>query len=220
MVPSKHFAETIKSKGIASKVEVMPNGVDDDSVANISRKTSLPGKPIRFIWAGRFLREKRLLQTIRAFKKAGLDAELHIYGTGPLEKPAKSLARTLRVSDRVTFFGRVDRDQMMQAFADSDVVLQTSIGFETQGMTVFEAAAFGTPALCCDTRVASELKAGHYWVTDDESIEALASAMRQAHADIASGNAKRDSSDPGWLLQSRLTAKMVGIYTGLVQARR
>lgn len=220
LVPSKHFAETIKGKGIASKVEVMPNGVDDDSVANISRKTTLPGKPIRFIWAGRFLREKRLLQTIRAFKKAGLDAELHIYGTGPLEKPAKSLARTLRISDKVSFFGRVDRDQMMQAFADSDVVLQTSIGFETQGMTVFEAAAFGTPALCCDKRVASELKAGHYWVTDDESIEALAAAMRQAHTDISSGNAKRDSSDPGWLLQSRLTAKMVGIYTGLVQARR
>jgi hypothetical protein len=64
------------------------------------------------------------------------------------------------------------------------------------------------------------LKAGHYWVTDDESIEALAAAMRQAYSDIASGNAKRDSSDPGWLLQSRLTAKMVGIYTGLVQARR
>ncbi|NBU23431.1 MAG: glycosyltransferase [Actinobacteria bacterium] len=220
VVPSNHFAQTIKGKGIATKVEVMPNGVDDDAVANIRRQVSVPGKPIRFIWAGRFLREKRLLQTIRAFKKAGLDAELHIYGTGPLEKPARSLVRTLRISDKVSFFGRVERDQMMQAFADSDVVLQTSIGFETQGMTVFEAAAFGTPALCCDNRVASELKPGHYWVSADESIESLAQAMTQAHKDISSGNAKRDSSDPGWLLQSRLTAKMVGIYTGLIQARR
>jgi glycosyltransferase involved in cell wall biosynthesis len=220
LVPSNHFAKTIVDKGIAKKVEVMPNGVDDDIVANISRKTPVPNQKVRFIWAGRFLREKRLIQTIRAFNKADIDAELVIYGTGPLEKPARSLVKTLGLSSQVKFFGRVDREEMLQAFADADVVLQTSIGFETQGMTVFEAAAFGTPALCCDERVASELKSGHWWVPEDETIEGLAKALQQCHQDVLEGNNKRDSSDPGWLLQSRLTAKMIGLYTGLIQARR
>ena len=220
LVPSNHFAKTIVEKGIAHKVEVMPNGVDDDIVANIKRKTPVPNQKVRFIWAGRFLREKRLIQTIRAFNKADIDAELVIYGTGPLEKPARSLVKTLGLSSQVKFFGRVDREEMLQAFADADVVLQTSIGFETQGMTVFEAAAFGTPALCCDERVASELKPGHWWVPEDESIEGLAKALQQCHQDVLEGNNKRDSSDPGWLLQSRLTAKMIGLYTGLIQARR
>lgn len=220
LVPSNHFAKTIQDKGISHKVEVMPNGVDDDAVANIKRRTETPNPKVRFIWAGRFLREKRLTQTIRAFKKADIDAELMIYGTGPLEKPARSLVRTLGLSGQVKFFGRVDREEMLQAFADSDIVLQTSIGFETQGMTVFEAAAFGTPALCCDKRVASELKPGHWWVAEDESVEGLALEMRRAFQDVISGNNKRDNSDPGWLLQSRLTAKMIGLYTGLIQAKR
>jgi len=220
LVPSNHFAKTIEEKGIAHKIEVMPNGVDDDGVASIKRKTPLPNTKVRFIWAGRFQREKRLTQTIRAFKKADIDAELHIYGTGPLEKPSKSLARTLGLHNQVKFFGRVDREEMLQAFADSDIVLQTSIGFETQGMTVFEAAAFGTPALCCDKRVAGELKPGHSWVAEDESIEGLALEMRRAYEDVLSGNDKRDSSDPGWLLQSRLTSRMIGLYAGLIQSSR
>ena len=220
LVPSNHFAKTIVEKGIAHKVEVMPNGVDDDIVANIKRKTPVPNQKVRFIWAGRFLREKRLIQTIRAFNKADIDAELVIYGTGPLEKPARSLVKTLGLSSQVKFFGRVDREEMLQAFADADVVLQTSIGFETQGMTVFEAAAFGTPALCCDERVASELKPGHWWVPEDETIEGLAQSLKQCHQDVLKGNNKRDASDPGWLLQSRLTAKMIGLYTGLIQASR
>jgi glycosyltransferase involved in cell wall biosynthesis len=102
---------------------------------------------------------------------------------------------------------------MLQAFADADIVLQTSIGFETQGMTVFEAAAFGTPALCCDKRVAGELKPGHWWVTKDESIEALAESMKEAHADVLSGNGRRgDGEDTSWLLQSKLTERMIAIY--------
>jgi hypothetical protein len=68
--------------------------------------------------------------------------------------------------------------------------------------------------------VASELKPGHWWVPEDETIEGLAKALQQCHQDVLEGNNKRDSSDPGWLLQSRLTAKMIGLYTGLIQARR
>jgi 1,2-diacylglycerol 3-alpha-glucosyltransferase len=216
LVPSAHFAQTIKTKGISSNVQVMPNGVDDDIVSKITRTEPEPGSPIRFIWAGRFLREKRLLQTIRAFKRSSVEAELLIYGTGPLEKPARSLVRTLGLTSKVKFFGRVGREEMLQAFADSDVVLQTSIGFETQGMTVFEAAAFGTPALCCDERVASELKPGHYWVAPGDSIDSLADQMRIAVEEIKAGNNRRDTSDPGWLLQSRLTQKMIDTYQELI----
>jgi 1,2-diacylglycerol 3-alpha-glucosyltransferase len=217
MAPSHHFAKTIEENGIAKNVTVMLNGVDDEAVGHITRATPTPNKPVQFIWAGRFLREKRLLQTIRAFKKANLDAELVIYGTGPLETPAKSLVRTLRIGHKVSFHGRVDREAMLQAFANADVVLQTSIGFETQGMTVFEAAAFGTPALCCDARVAGELTPGHWWVTEDDTIEGLAKAMVQAHSDIQSGNNRRaDGEDNSWLLQSKLTERMHEIYQGLI----
>jgi 1,2-diacylglycerol 3-alpha-glucosyltransferase len=220
VAPSTHFAKTIVERGIAPHVEVMLNGVDDDAVRQLKRQTPVPNPKIQFIWAGRFLREKRLIQTIRAFHKADLDAELVIYGTGVLERPAKSLVRTLRLNHKVKFFGRVGREQMLQAFADADVVLQTSIGFETQGMTVFEAAAFGTPALCCDNRVAGELRSGHWWVPSDDSVGALAEAMKVAYADIASGDTKRGSGNNDWLLQSKLTERMIEIYQRLIDSKK
>ncbi|MEY3561455.1 MAG: hypothetical protein RL068_607 [Actinomycetota bacterium] len=221
LAPSAHFAKTIQEHGIAANVDVMLNGVDDDAIANLRRQTPIPNQPVRFIWAGRFLREKRLLQTIRAFKRAELDAELVIYGSGALETAAKSLVRTLRLGGKVTFVGRVGREEMLQAFADADVVLQTSIGFETQGMTVFEAAAFGTPALCCDERVAGELKEGHYWVTKDSSIDSLAKQMRTAHDEILGGNTRRsDQEDNSWLLQSRLSARMFEIYQVEIERKK
>lgn len=217
LAPSHHFAKHLRDKGVREQSEVMITGVDDDLIDAVERRAPVPNRPVQFLWAGRFLTEKRLLQTIRAFWKADTEARLLIYGNGPLEKAARSLVKTLVLSNRVEFYGRVDRGDMLQAFADADVVLQTSLGFETQGMTVFEAAAFGTPSLCCDANVASELKEGHYWL-GGESVESLAEAMEACHQDVLNGNHKRsEGQDLRWLRQSELTARAVELYRSLIQ---
>jgi glycosyltransferase involved in cell wall biosynthesis len=94
----------------------------------------------------------------------------------------------------------------------ADAVVQTSIGFETQGMTVFEAASLGTPAIVSDPDIAAELGSGRWDVADD-SVGALAETLRRAVADIEAGTAPApDPTVRERFRQSSRTAAMVEVY--------
>ena len=106
---------------------------------------------------------------------------------------------------------------MLKHFAKADALVQTSVGFETQGMTVFEAAAVGTPSILCDHNIAEEFEAGAHWVVHEDSVEALADALVSAVNDIRSGD-QRGQKLVGdeLLLQSGLTKRAVAIYEKLL----
>ena len=94
----------------------------------------------------------------------------------------------------------------------ADAVVQTSIGFETQGMTVFEAASLGTPSVVSDPDIAAELGAGR-WDVADGSVSALAETLRRAAADIEAGTAPTpDPTVRDRFRQSSRTAAMVEVY--------
>ena len=100
----------------------------------------------------------------------------------------------------------------LRKIADADAVVQTSIGFETQGMTVFEAATLGTPAVVSDPDIGAELESG-FWPVADASVPALAAALRTATGDIAAGRAPQPNPAVAtWFLQSSRTAAMIGVY--------
>lgn len=67
--------------------------------------------------------------------------------------------------------------------AAADALVQTSIGFETVGMTPFEAATLGTPSIISDPDIAAELGAGFWAVADADG--AGAGARRGARRDAA-----------------------------------
>jgi 1,2-diacylglycerol 3-alpha-glucosyltransferase len=220
IAPSKHYAELLKQKGAASNVEAVFTGVDDDEIEQIKRSVPVPNKPISFVWAARMQPEKRLIQTIEAFARSKVKAHLNIYGVGPLEKVAKNLVRARLLTKRVTFRGRVPHSELLQIFANADVMMQTSIGFETQGLTVYEAAAVGTPVLLCDTKIAGELPKGTFWLDKSGSIKNLSKTIKGAYKDISEGQDKRALlKDPTWLLQSALTKSMIETYKKLIATK-
>ena len=96
--------------------------------------------------------------------------------------------------------------------ADADALVQTSIGFETQGMTPFEAASLGTPAVMSDPDIAHELGSG-FWQVPDASVTALAQTLRRAAGDIEAGTAPAvDPEVRERFRQSSRTAAMLEIY--------
>ena len=102
--------------------------------------------------------------------------------------------------------------ESLQRLAAADALVQTSIGFETQGMTPFEAASLGTPSIVSDPDIAAELGGG-LWPVRDASIEALAETLRQAVADIEAGTQPPvDPSLAARFRQSSRTAAMVEVY--------
>jgi len=216
--PSSHFALRLQEHGAVtasgeSVIDVW-NGIDDD-VLDAALAMGVPARPPgrpRFVWLGRMSPEKRLLPFLTAVAESGIDADVEIIGGGAQEKSARRLVARLEPAASLVFAGRLPYSETLRRIAAADAVVQTSIGFETQGMTVFEAASLGTPAVVSDPDIGAELGSG-FWPVADGSVGALAATLRAAAADIAAGSAP--SSDPGIaerFRQSSRTAAMVEVY--------
>ena len=203
----------------------MHNGIDDDIVHAIVRtkkeaaSKATRKRKVKIIWSGRMQIEKRPLEFVQALALAKVDAEVEMYGNGNLLNKTKRLAKELGLENQIKFKGKVPYRNMLKAFADSDVLVQTSVGFETQGMTVYEAAAVGTPSVLCDANIAKELGSKQHWVVRDESIEALAETIRQAVADLQKSDARsRALLREKRFLQSQATKQMLGYYNSVTKA--
>lgn len=220
--PSGHFARRLERHGVAPAVDVIWNGIDDDVLdaalvaGPLERR---PGRP-RFVWLGRMSPEKRLLPFLEAVAASGIDAEVEIIGGGGQLRAARRIVERRAPTATVTFAGRLPYAETLRRLADADAVVQTSIGFETQGMTVFEAASLGTPAVVSDPDIAAELGSGT-WTVADATVAALAETLRRASADITAGSpVTPDPSVAERFRQSSRTAAMVAVYGRAVAAGR
>lgn len=212
--PSGHFARRLERHGVAPTVDVIWNGIDDDvldAALAFGPSARRPGRP-RFVWLGRMSPEKRLLPFLEAVEASGIDADVEVIGGGAQLKAAQRLVERGRSAAGVIFAGRLPYAETLARLADADAVVQTSIGFETQGMTVFEAASLGTPAVVSDPDIAAELGGGT-WTVADATVPALAETLRRAAVDIAAGSpVPPEPSIAERFRQSSRTAAMIAVY--------
>ncbi|MGB9034372.1 MAG: glycosyltransferase [Paeniglutamicibacter sp.] len=211
--PSSHFARLLEQEGVFGAVDVVPNGMDDGIAAELLAQPPAARNPRpRLVWVGRFSAEKRLLPFLDAVALANLDAEVHVFGDGADRAKAEAKA-TAMDKPTVLIRGKVPYRQMLAELRRADALVQTSQGFETQGMTVYEAAALGTPSLLSDRAIAEDLPPGVYWLTEDDSIEALAKALDHCVSQVRDGSGPQTGSfDPESFLQSRQTRLMATVY--------
>lgn len=217
--PSSHFARRLEQHRVFPDVDVIWNGIDDeilDAAIVAAPADRAPGLP-RFVWLGRMSPEKRLLPFLEAVAESGVEASVEIIGGGGQEKVARRLVEKLRPAASIVFVGRLPYAETLRRIAAADAVVQTSIGFETQGMTPFEAASLGTPSIISDPDIAAELGAGFWPVgaggEGDPSVGALAEALRVAAGEITAGvPVAVDPTIRERFRQSSRTAAMVEVY--------
>lgn len=226
--PSAHFAHRLERHGVVPRggatVDVAWNGMDDavlDAVLAEPRRAR-GGDPVRLLWMGRMSPEKRLLPFLEAVSASGIRAEVEVLGGGGQLRSAQRLVERLRPTASIVFAGRVPYAASLARLRSADALVQTSIGFETQGMTPFEAAALGTPSVISDPDIARELGAG-FWAVGggadaapsaaDPSVGALAEALRRAVDDIEAGRpVPVDPRVRELFRQSSRTAAMLTVY--------
>ncbi len=221
--PSAHFARRLEEHGVAPEgrgVDVVWNGIDDDALADAlrARRVRARSDRPRLLWIGRMSPEKRLLPFLTALAEADVDAEVEVIGAGGQFPAARRMVAHRRPRATVRFAGALPYPRTLERIAAADAVVQTSVGFETQGMTVFEAAALGVPALVADPDIANELGAGT-WQPADDSAAAMAAALRTAVGDIRAGKVPRpDPSVAERFRQSSRTEAMIDVYRNVLDA--
>ncbi|RUR01643.1 glycosyltransferase [Labedella endophytica] len=220
VAPSSHFASLLESKGVGTAIDVIPTGVDDDLVEEVRGESTIDAdvvpagerRPV-FLWIGRMSAEKRLMEFLEAVRLSGADAEFRLYGAGLLLSKARAFVERHGLGDRVVFAGRVPYRESLRAMGAADALVQTSIGFETQGMTVFEATVMGTRSIVSDPAVAGELPAGSHWQPRDGSIAALAETLAEVSTAIRTGTLRPMPGNTGdGLRQSAQTERMIAVY--------
>jgi glycosyltransferase involved in cell wall biosynthesis len=103
--------------------------------------------PLRLIYVGRIIRTKGLEDGLAALGTINdLDWRLTVVGAGDREAACRSMCAELSISDRVTFRGRLGREETQAALREHDVMLFPSFR-EPAGNVVMEGLAAGLPVV-------------------------------------------------------------------------
>ncbi len=139
---------------------------------------------IGVIWVSRFDEIKAPLLALRAFAAAVQHdprLRLTMIGSGPDHEVAKTTAADLQIADKVTFAGRMPKEQIPAELARHDFFLFTSLR-DTSGNVLIEAMAAGLPAICLRHHGAAEISSEETAIrvepgNVEETLQRLASAM-------------------------------------------
>lgn len=137
----------------APKIRVVPTGVDLSAF-----RPGLDASRIRAAWGyesgervllylGRASFEKRVDLLLEAFARLRVqhpDLRFVVAGTGPAEADLRARAKRLNLGDSIRFVGHVDDADVPYYYNAADVFASAS-EIETQGLTLLEAMACGTP---------------------------------------------------------------------------
>jgi glycosyltransferase involved in cell wall biosynthesis len=107
-------------------------------------------RPLRAVYAGRFVPRKGLRDSISAIavaRRQGMNVEFHLFGSGPEEISLRRQAADLGVEDLVHFQGFVEYDgQFIARLAAYDLLLFLPTEEDTPRM-LYDAMAAGLPVL-------------------------------------------------------------------------
>ena len=217
-----------QSRRYATRMAYLGNGVED-AWFNL-QPPRRHGAWLRVLYVGRLVREKGVLDLVRALR--GLPGvRLELVGAAlpsdrdPIEQELNVLLADPDLAGRVLRLGSVDKDRVRQSCAEADVICLPSYR-EGVPRSVIEGLAAGRPAVVTDIRGCRELVKdgvnGFLFTAGD--ITALrdrlaALAVMKATRFGALSAAARSSADPRWREQA-VFERLIAAYAELgVQAR-
>ncbi|OGC69311.1 hypothetical protein A2415_02955 [candidate division WWE3 bacterium RIFOXYC1_FULL_39_7] len=168
IAPSRTIGNELHIKYPYTQINVMPTGVSFPSIENIKHnylreKLKLPDDSIILVSLSRIAEEKNLTLLLESLLQLPANYHLVLAGSGPFENELKELANKLGINKKVTFLGRVERENVPNVLSSADMYLFPSVT-ETQGLSLLEAMYFGLPVVAVDSAVCRE------WVLDNLAV--------------------------------------------------
>jgi glycosyltransferase involved in cell wall biosynthesis len=139
IVPGEAARAYVRSLGVPDeRIHTAPNAVDT-SIFRVDRRAH---DGCVFLYVGRLDREKGVDLLLEAF--AGVAGQLLVVGSGTENERLRGAA-----GERVSFLGKLDRDDLPRVYAGADVLVLPSLS-EPWGMVLNEGAAAGLALVASD----------------------------------------------------------------------
>lgn len=136
--------EQLSNAGIAAERVYLPTPLPSPSFL----RSRSPSATIFF--SGRLDVEKGVDRLLHAFQQVAAESEhavLRIAGQGPERARLESLARQLRIEDRVTFLGWLDPLEIEEELSSAWTLVAPSLWAEPLGLVALEAIVRGVPVI-------------------------------------------------------------------------
>ena len=168
ITPSTHFAKKLQLFGVTRPISVISNGINDQEIANFTPKirTYQNNEPLRILWFSRLSKEKRILPFLESLRIAQkLEPNFRfiftIIGDGNQMSKVQKFCKKHFDEASIKILGTIPHQEILQKYTeDQHLSIINSYQFDTQGLTILEAAACNLPVIYADPDM-SEIVPNH-----------------------------------------------------------
>ena len=168
ITPSAHFAKKLQLFGVTRPISVISNGIADQEMTNFTPqvRSYQRSEPLRILWFSRLSKEKRILPFLESLKLAQeLEPNFRfiftIIGDGNQMSKVQKFCKKHFDEASIKIFGTIPHQEILQKYAkDQHLSIINSYQFDTQGLTILEAAACNLPVIYADPDM-SEIVPNH-----------------------------------------------------------
>lgn len=154
IAPSKGLHDVLRSYGVTSHIEIVPNGIDLEPFQNprtrhTRAELGLPESAKVMVYVGRIAPEKNLAFLLRAFAVVSQELPetcLLLVGDGPEMDNLRDWAQKSGLGEKVIFTGCVEYEDVPGYLSMADAFVTASVT-EVHPLSVIEAMAVGLPVL-------------------------------------------------------------------------
>ncbi len=177
----------------AQKVKIFSQvALLEEEISNLSTIPLYKGNPFRLLSLGRLLHWKGFhlgLQAFARFVQEFPKSEYWLIGDGPERKNLETLAQKLDIKNKVRFWGKLPRNEVLKKLAEVDILVHPSL-HDSGGFVCAEAMAAGRPVICLDLggpalQVTEETGFKIPAHTPKQVVEDMARAMLKVAKDIS-----------------------------------
>ena len=168
ITPSTHFAKKLQLFGVTRPISAISNGIADQEMTNFTPqvRSYQRSEPLRILWFSRLSKEKRILPFLESLKLAQeLEPNFRfiftIIGDGNQMSKVQKFCKKHFDEASIKILGTIPHQEILQKYTkDQHLSIINSYQFDTQGLTILEAAACNLPVIYADPDM-SEIVPNH-----------------------------------------------------------
>ena len=225
ITPSAHFVKKLQLFGVTRPISVISNGISDQEIANFTPRirTYQDHEPLRILWFSRLSKEKRILPFLESLRIAQeLEPNFRfiftIIGDGNQMSKVQKFCKKHFDEASIKILGTIPHQEILQKYTkDQHLSIINSYQFDTQGLTILEAAACNLPVIYADPDM-SEIVPNHGGLcAKSPTPHAMAELLLKIYhqPEIIQKLSQNLAASEKTYLQSHQIEKLLGLYRQL-----